>query len=256
MLACLPFPFTHLLDPGTIDQKMQTARTGAPTERHWQCLLTSTQRRIIRHRPVQISQPEQARHQPRRLPQRQAEQHLQRQAQFDRTVRKMNRTTRAATCADSHCISGSNHTSREPRCFSAALYALQFVMRYIGLAGLGIAAPYSTRFTQGIPKPNYATKPLSAPATIALMPIGSRIRRSRRALVLTRCRRRIGKFPRGADCRERAEHQYALSRSDFSPSSKISSSSKVLGTVMRYQATPNSRRINRLWGGHVSKRSG
>ena len=53
--------------------------------------------------------------------------------------------------ADSHCISGSNQTSREPRYFSAALYAAQFVVRYFGKAGLGIPAPYISRFNQGIP---------------------------------------------------------------------------------------------------------
>lgn len=86
VLAGFPLAFTHHLDPSAVDQEMQTARTGPTAKHHRQRLLTSAQRRIIRHRPVQISQLEQARYQSRRLSQRQIEQRFQRQAQLARTV--------------------------------------------------------------------------------------------------------------------------------------------------------------------------
>jgi hypothetical protein len=64
--------------------------------------------------------------------------------------------------AASHIIPGSNQIYSEPRRFNAALYSLQFVVRYFGVAGFGIQAIYTPRFPQKIPAPVMQQSHLSA----------------------------------------------------------------------------------------------
>src|SRR3972149_548183 len=68
------------------------------------------------------------------------------------TALSENRSGRPSRPSDgaNHSISGSNHTSSEPRCLSAALYSGQLVVRYFGDVGLGIRPIYDIRFLMGI----------------------------------------------------------------------------------------------------------
>jgi hypothetical protein len=162
MFARLPLAFAGHLDPGAVDQQVQTARVGPPDKVDLQRLLPSAQRRIIRHRPIQVRHFDQARYQPRHLPQGQVEQRLQSQAQLNRTVRNRIGRPGRPHGFDSQCISGSNHISSDPRRFSAALYSGQFVVRYRGVTGLGITPIYPARFPARIPNDSFATKPIDA----------------------------------------------------------------------------------------------
>ena len=88
MLARLLFAIALELDTGAVDEQVQGA-IGAPIgDLHRQGPLASVQGRIVLHSPVQARHLQQAGHHSRRLPQRQLEQHLYRQTELDRGIRK------------------------------------------------------------------------------------------------------------------------------------------------------------------------
>ena len=96
VLARLPFAITEELYPGTVHQQVQGA-IGAPIrDLDSQSFLPPTQGRIVGHGPVQVCQLQQAGHHPGRLPERQLEQHLDRQTELDRGIREDRRATGAA----------------------------------------------------------------------------------------------------------------------------------------------------------------
>ena len=96
MLSGLPLAITEELDAGAVDEQVQGA-IGAPIgDLDGQGLLPPAQGRIVWHGPVQASHLQQAGHHPCRLPERQLEQDLYRQAELDRRVRKHRRPTGAA----------------------------------------------------------------------------------------------------------------------------------------------------------------
>ena len=86
MLARVPFALAPDLDPGTVDQQAQRAARAAVGQLHSQRLLPPAERREVRHRPIKTCQLHQARHEARRLTERQAEEHLHRQAGLDHSV--------------------------------------------------------------------------------------------------------------------------------------------------------------------------
>lgn len=88
VLAGLPFTVTKELNPGAVHEQIERP-IGAPIrDLDGQRLLPSAKRRVIRHLPIQTRHLEQAGHHPGRLPEWQLEQHLERQAELDRGVRK------------------------------------------------------------------------------------------------------------------------------------------------------------------------
>ena len=122
MFAGLPFAFTRHLDPGAVDKKMLVTNPAL-------CLNAKLNNTFsVRKSSMALSEKSGGR--PSRL--------------------------REAEC---HSIPGSNQISKEPRCRSAAVYSLRFVVRYFGVAGIGIHAAYLTRLVQGIPPGLSAAKP-------------------------------------------------------------------------------------------------
>ena len=96
VLAGLPFSVTEELDPGAVHEQIERP-IGAPIRNlDGQRLFPSAQRRVVRHRPFQTRHLEQAGYHPGRLPARQLEQHLDRQAELDRRARKDRRSPRSA----------------------------------------------------------------------------------------------------------------------------------------------------------------
>ena len=88
VLAGLPLTVTEVLDPCAVDEEVERP-IGVPIrDLNGQRLLPSAKRRVIRHLPIQTRHLEQAGHHPGRLPERQLEQHFDRQAELDRRVRK------------------------------------------------------------------------------------------------------------------------------------------------------------------------
>jgi len=88
VLAGLPLTVTEELDPGAVHEQIERP-IGAPIrDLNGQRLLPSAKRRVIRHLPIQPRHLEQAGNHPGRLAERQLEQHLDRQAELDRRVRK------------------------------------------------------------------------------------------------------------------------------------------------------------------------
>ena len=93
MLSGLPFAIAEELDPGAVHQQVQGAIGAAVGDLDGQCLLTPAQGGVVGHRPVQVRHFEKAGHHPGRLPKRQLEQDLDRQAELDRCIRKHRRAT-------------------------------------------------------------------------------------------------------------------------------------------------------------------
>ena len=87
MLAGLPLAVAEELDAGAIHQQVQRPVGTAIRDLHLQGLLSAAQRRVVRNGPVQPRQLQQACDHPGGLPERQLEQHLDRQAELDRRVR-------------------------------------------------------------------------------------------------------------------------------------------------------------------------
>jgi len=67
------------------------------------------------------------------------EQPFQRQTQLNRRSEKRSGRPRGT---ENQFIRGSNHTSSEPRCFSAALYSGSWSCDIVGGVGLGIPPTY------------------------------------------------------------------------------------------------------------------
>ena len=88
MLPGLPLAVTAELHPGAVDKQAQRPASAAIRDLHTDPRLASAQRRIVRHRPVEPSHPDQALDQPNRLPQRKAEEHFQRESGLDRGFRE------------------------------------------------------------------------------------------------------------------------------------------------------------------------
>jgi len=91
VLARLPFAIAEELDPGAVDEQVQGAIGTAIGDLDGERLLPSAQCRVIRHSPVQARHLQQAGNHPSRLPQRQFEQDLDRQAELDRGIREHRR---------------------------------------------------------------------------------------------------------------------------------------------------------------------
>ena len=83
MLAGVPLPFALDLYARAVDQKMERARRAAIGDVDLQCLLATADGAEVGHRPVQSDQPQQALDEAGRLPERDAEQDLHRQAGLD-----------------------------------------------------------------------------------------------------------------------------------------------------------------------------
>lgn len=83
MLARVPLSFTFRFDPGRVDQQVQRTRPSAIGDRDAQRLLAAAQGAEVRHFPVKACQPQQAFNEPRRLPERHAEQHLHRKTNLN-----------------------------------------------------------------------------------------------------------------------------------------------------------------------------
>ena len=88
VLVALPLTLSEELDSRAVGQQLQGLRAGPIANLHLQRLLTPAHRAVVRRRPVQPRQPQQALHQPQRLPQGQPEQALDAQAELDRRVRE------------------------------------------------------------------------------------------------------------------------------------------------------------------------
>lgn len=84
-------PFGAALEPVArtpliIDQKVQWPLRAPVGNTHSQGFLAPAQRAEIRHRPVEADEPQKALHEPGRLTERHAEEHLHRQARLDRGI--------------------------------------------------------------------------------------------------------------------------------------------------------------------------
>jgi hypothetical protein len=88
VLAGLPFTVIEELDPGAVHEQVKRPIDAPIWDLDGQRLLPSAKRRVIRHLPIQTRHLEQAGHHPGCLPEWQLEQHLDRQAELDRRVRK------------------------------------------------------------------------------------------------------------------------------------------------------------------------
>lgn len=86
MLAGVPLAFTLGPDPGAVDQKVQRSAPTTVGGGHIQFPLTTAERAVVRHWPVQPYQAQETFDEPSRLSQRHAEQYLHRQAHLDRGI--------------------------------------------------------------------------------------------------------------------------------------------------------------------------
>jgi hypothetical protein len=89
----LPLAITEKLDPSVVHQQVQVTLGPPIRDLDYERLLPMTQRRLVGHGPVQLRHLPQAGHHPGRLPKRQFEQNLDRQAELDRGVREHRRAT-------------------------------------------------------------------------------------------------------------------------------------------------------------------
>lgn len=92
MIPGLPLAIAEELDAGAVHQQVQRPASTAIGDLHLQGLLPAAQGRVVRNGPVQPGQAQQAGDHSCGLPERQLEQHLDRQAELDRRVRKDGRT--------------------------------------------------------------------------------------------------------------------------------------------------------------------
>ena len=67
MLARMPFAFAPDFDARAVDQQVQRAARAPVGQLHRQRLLAAAQRRVVRHRPVETGELQQARDEARRL---------------------------------------------------------------------------------------------------------------------------------------------------------------------------------------------
>lgn len=86
VLAGQPLTIATKADAGAVNQEVQWLTRASIRDLHLDPSLTSAQRRIVRHGPVEPCHFDQARHQPDGLSERQAEQDFQRQAGLDRAI--------------------------------------------------------------------------------------------------------------------------------------------------------------------------
>ena len=89
-----PLAVSEELDAGAVDQQVQWPIGTAIRDLDGQGFLPVAQRGVVWHRPVQPRQPQQARHHPGGLPERQLEQHFDRQTELDGRIGKDWRTPR------------------------------------------------------------------------------------------------------------------------------------------------------------------
>lgn len=109
------------LDPGAVDQQVQSTRARAIGDQDGQMFLAAAQRADIRHGPIKPGQVQQACHHPGRLPQRQPKEHHQRQAGLDRSVGEDGRRPRLPVGLANLCVSESNQINSDPRLANATL---------------------------------------------------------------------------------------------------------------------------------------
>ena len=91
-----PRAVAEKLDPGAVHQEVQGGLGSAERELDSDRLLASAERGKVRYRPVQPCHLEDAGNHARRLPERQAEEHLHHQAELDGRVGEYGRTPRLA----------------------------------------------------------------------------------------------------------------------------------------------------------------
>lgn len=91
MLAGVPFAIAKELDPGTVHQQVQWAICAAKGDLDGQRLLTTADRTVVRHGPVQPCEFQKRPHHAGSLAQRQFEQNLDGKAKLDRHVREHRR---------------------------------------------------------------------------------------------------------------------------------------------------------------------
>ena len=83
MLTRMPFAVTLDFDPGAVDQKMHRPGRSAARQDHGEILLTTAERAEIGNGPIETCQLQEARDEPRRLPQRHPKHYLEREARLD-----------------------------------------------------------------------------------------------------------------------------------------------------------------------------
>jgi hypothetical protein len=110
-----------------VDQQVQRPLGAAIRDVDGQRLVTAAQRADVGHRPVEPDQPQQTVDEPGRLPERQAEQHLFREARLDGGVVPLMAATPASRRGP-RLIAGSHQMVGEQRRLSASLQAGQFVV--------------------------------------------------------------------------------------------------------------------------------
>ncbi len=86
VLPHLPFPLTQYLQAGTVDDQVQRLVTGPVGDLNRQVLLPTRERAVVRHRPGQPGQADQAPCHALRSTQRQLKQHLEREHALDGCV--------------------------------------------------------------------------------------------------------------------------------------------------------------------------
>ena len=94
-------PFAIGLEPMapqwlSVHQQVQRPAGTAIGDLHLQGLLPAAQGRVVRNGPVQPREPQQTGDHPGGLPERQLEQHLDRQAELNRRIRENQRASRPA----------------------------------------------------------------------------------------------------------------------------------------------------------------
>jgi len=106
-----PLPFALDLYARAVDKKVERALKSAIEDVDLQCLMAAAEGAEVRHRPVQSDQPQQALDMAGRLPERHAEQNLNRQAGLDRSIAVVGQPTTLAGG-----LSAPVHLGIEPNC--------------------------------------------------------------------------------------------------------------------------------------------
>lgn len=121
VLAGIPLAFALRLDARAVDQKVQRTGSTAIRQANFKCRLAAAKGAEIWHRPVQSDQLQQALDKACRLPERHAEQNLQRQAGLDRGVTELLSSTAFARRRRYPDHLGSNQIDSDSRRFKLLL---------------------------------------------------------------------------------------------------------------------------------------
>ncbi len=121
VFLCRPLAVACRLHTGAVDQEVQRTGAGTVGDVDGQGLLAAAQCAEVRHRPIQTGQFQKACHHPCRLPKRQSEERLQRQAGLDRGVGENGLPPALAGRRGQPLGLGIEPDRHEPRFASAAL---------------------------------------------------------------------------------------------------------------------------------------